>query len=287
MTRFLFITDTHIGADMMEFHQQIAYPAKVEQLLFSLKELIDQNSIDFVIHGGDLLDTCQQKFIQEAVNLFRFSVPTYLCLGNHDLDHPNALNIWLSNASQLFKDNSPNYEIVTDTCVIHVIPNQWERGREYYWGSIQDPYFSSEQLKQLESNLQRNSEKVHILVTHSPVFGMSTEQSGLTNVIHEPPAFFQNTIRSIVKRHPHLKLVLSGHNHLNTLKRTKDGIYITGSSFIEAPFEYKMVEVEDSYIKMTTSKINHAKLDFEAKYNHDLSYVQGREQDRSCLLKFD
>ncbi|WP_062109237.1 metallophosphoesterase family protein [Bacillus niameyensis] len=287
MIRFLFITDTHIGADSMEFHQQPAYAKKVKQLLFHLREQIENCSIDFIIHGGDLVHTCKPQFIREAYNLFKFSVPTYLCLGNHDLDDPNALNIWLNYASELFISDSPNYEIVTDTCVIHVYPNHWESERAFYWGEIQEPFLSEEQIKQLEANLQKNMDKVHLLVTHSPIFGMSTEQSKLSQVIHEPPASFRNSITKLTQKYPHLKVVLSGHNHLNTLKVSDDCVYMTGSSFIETPFEYKLVEVDKSHIKISTCRINPSELDFVAEYNHERQYVQGREQDRELVMDLE
>ncbi|MBO0992149.1 metallophosphoesterase family protein [Bacillus sp. SD088] len=283
--RFLYLTDTHIGADPIGFHQQPAYPDKINQLISCLRKEIKKCHYDFIIHGGDLVQSCNEDTIRQAANLFRFSVPTYLCLGNHDLDHPDALKIWLNEAPNLFINQSPNFDIHADTCVVHVLPNHWECGREFYWGKIQEPYLSDEQLQLLETSINRNLDKIHVLVTHSPVFGMSTEQSGLKKVIHEPPATFQESILNMTQRYPQLKLVLSGHNHLNTLKSISNDVFITSSSFVETPFEFKIIELDQGYLRVKTCQID---LDaFNPEYAFEKAYVQGRKQDREVFVRFN
>lgn len=284
MTKFLFITDTHIGTETMEFFQQPAYPGKIETLLELLLEPIKEQNIDFIIHGGDMIHSYDQNLIKKAIRIFNLPIPTYLCLGNHDLDDLHALNGWLEHAPSFFINHSPNYQIVTKTCIIHVVPNQWEVKREYYWGNVQEPSFTKEQLRQLERDLQDNLDKVHILVTHSPVFGMSIEQSGLSQVIHEPPAMFQQTILQLTEKYPHLQLVLSGHNHLNTIHKLEKTAFVTASSFVESPFEYKLVEINSQQINLSTHIIPHSQLDFYFRYNPERSYVQGREKDRTLTL---
>ena len=41
--------------------------------------------VDFVLHGGDMIDSTREEHIDRAAEMFRLSVPVYLCLGNHDL----------------------------------------------------------------------------------------------------------------------------------------------------------------------------------------------------------
>ena len=41
--------------------------------------------IDFVLHGGDMVDLATVENIRAARDLFSLSVPVYLCLGNHDM----------------------------------------------------------------------------------------------------------------------------------------------------------------------------------------------------------
>lgn len=80
------------------YHQQPSYPEYAEQLLQLLQLKINEESVDFVVHGGDLVDSCQPGLIKFAGQLFhQLSIPIYLCLGNHDVNRRGALNTWLEN----------------------------------------------------------------------------------------------------------------------------------------------------------------------------------------------
>ncbi|MUV36989.1 3',5'-cyclic-AMP phosphodiesterase [Lentibacillus sp. JNUCC-1] len=287
MTKFIYFTDTHIGANPVGFCQQPAYPQSINNLVTYLKNVVVSEQIDFVVHGGDLVQTCKKDLIQEAVKLMNFSVPVYLCLGNHDLDHKNAVNTWMENAPNLFCENKPAYSVIDKTSALHIIPNHWIDNHLYYWENKQNPYFTQAQIHYLEKKFQAHPDKKHILITHSPVFGMSKKQSGLDHVIHEPPLSFQDTILQTSLQYPELKLVLSGHNHLNTLKQRNGTLFVSGSSFIETPFEYKIIEVTERCINLRTHSIGQtALLDFVPSYNYEATYVQGREQDRHVTLNF-
>lgn len=285
--KFIYLTDTHIGANPIGFHQQPAYPNLVKGLFDQIENTIEHEDIDFIIHGGDLVDYCNEELIKSAADEFDLSIPSYLCLGNHDLDHKDALNIWLENASKLFVGSSPVYKIIKNQVVVHIVPNHWEYGYEYYWEEKQEPYFTKDQLTQLENNIKDFPNHIHVLVTHNPVYGVSKSQSGLEQTIHDVPISFRKTITDLIKKYPEIKLVLSGHNHINTLHQTKDTIFVTASAFIETPFEYKIIEITESYIKVSTEFIDINKLNgFIPKYNSKLKYVQGREKDRDLLKYF-
>src|SRR5699024_8960638 len=126
--RFIYLTDTHIGANPVGYHQQPAYPSRIKQLLDILKDNISNESVDFVIHGGDMVDYCQPDVIQFATEHFTLTIPTFLYLCNHYLDQKDALYLWMQNATNLFMNASHNFEIVRESIFIHVVPNQWEEG---------------------------------------------------------------------------------------------------------------------------------------------------------------
>lgn len=285
-TRFIYITDTHIGADPIGYHRQPAYPKKGFLFVRKLKEVMTKQPIDFVIHGGDLVDSCEKNIIKEANHLFQFPMPMYLCLGNHDLDRPDALEIWLESAPNLFPKRKPNYKIVSKSCVIHIIPNHWEKDKRYYWEEKQDPFFSKDQLSSLEKNIKSYPDKVHVLVTHSTVFGVYPKQSGMDEIIHEAPATFRKQLNKLITKYPHVKLVLSGHSHINTIKNYKDAVFVSGSSLVETPFEYKLIEVTKDTIKITTHELPIDKNGpFQPEYNHELCFVQGKEEDRNLFMR--
>lgn len=289
MVRFIYLTDTHIGADPVGYHQQPAYPGKIDQLIEALHLKIKQESIDFIIHGGDLVDYCQPHLIQSTAKLFeQLSVPMYLCLGNHDLDRTDALNVWLEYTPNLFIYDTPDYEIVTDTCVIHVVPNHWNPDRNFYWKEtgVQHPRFTNSQLTQLTTNINKNPDKAHVLVTHNPIYGMDTDQSDLPETLHNVPDSFQRTVEDLLHRHHNLHLVLSGHSHFNTIKQTKQAVLVNGSSFVETPFEYKIIEVTDNDFQVETHRLNLTNPGFKPEYNQNRACVQGRDCDRNIKKHF-
>ena len=74
--------------------------------------------------------------------------------------------------------------------------------------------------------------------------------------------------------------VLGAHSHVN-MKREINGVnYITVSSFVETPFEFKLFEVTSDSVSMKTHNLLD-RIDFRADYNWDNTFVQGRACDRS------
>lgn len=285
MTRFIFMTDTHLGSGPDAFCQQPPYPERIKELLAEIRTRIPQMGVDFILHGGDLVHRCTREIVREAVETFRFPVPFYLSLGNHDLNHDEALRIWLEEAPGFFAEPSPQYSFRSGACVVHVIPNHWEPGRPYYWSRSQQPFFTDDQLERLEADIIKYPGLVHILSIHNPIFGVFPEQTGLPSVIHDVPSAFRDTVLALMRAYPDIKCVLSGHNHLNTLVRTKEGIFASASSFVETPFEYKLVEITENYIFLKTHNVS--PLPFEARYDGRRAYAQGRERDRELFWRFD
>ncbi|MGV3464602.1 MAG: metallophosphoesterase family protein [Heyndrickxia sp.] len=280
MTKFIYLTDSHIGASKIGFHQQPAHPNILDCLVKQLQKVITNSQIEFIIHGGDMVDHCSEGNIQMAKSYFSpIKLPIYLLLGNHDLDEINALQFWMENAPNFFLNRSPQYSIVRDDFVIHVVPNHWEKEVLYYWKEEQIPYFTEEQLDDLEQKLQYYSDRVNILATHNPMFGVFPEQTGLKEVIHDVPECFRARVIGLMKRYDQFKLVLSGHNHINTLVNTAEGIFVSHSSFIEEPFEYKMIDISKTHISIETHSLGQY-LQFKSFYCPEKSFVQGQRKDR-------
>ena len=69
MTKFVYIADSHVGAGETGYHQQPRYADRLPELIVLLDAWIQQNSdIDFVLHGGDMVDAvsdCCQAPVDE------------------------------------------------------------------------------------------------------------------------------------------------------------------------------------------------------------------------------
>lgn len=279
MTKFLYLSDTHLGKEPNGFQQQQSYPEKVSEILKALKQEVDRRGdIDFILHGGDMIHTTSDEDILSISKMFDWGLPVYLCLGNHDLTTPDAKERWLALAPQFFKHGLPEYSIETPDCSIHVAPNHWGN-EDYYWKECQDARFSEEQMKALSQKCNQRPNLPHFISTHSPVFGLPIQQSGLKEPIHVPDERFTKQMISLVDAHPNLCCVMGAHSHLNMRVSYQGVEFITVSSIIEAPFEYKIFEVTEGNIRMTTCRLG-SECAFKYRYNDERSFVQGREEDR-------
>ncbi len=279
MTRFIFISDTHLGAAPMNFQEQNGYPECIQEITGALNQyIIEQNDIDFVLHGGDMIDFTNDENILKAREVFKFSIPTYLCLGNHDLTTQNALERWITLAPQYFINNKPNYTLRHKDLVIHIAPNHWNE-KPYFWSNSQNPHLSDDQISKLKDELNTGTHLPHLLSTHSPIYGIPKEQSGIPIDYHTPCKTFTSEINALVDQHSNIKCVLSGHNHINTHTHHEGVEYISASSFVETPFEFKLFEATANSITMRTISLKDS-LQFTHNYNEKKTYVQGRDVDR-------
>ena len=280
MTRFIYLSDTHWGTDKPSYSMQHAEPNKLPELLVALEEWIAKKGpVDFVLHGGDMIDSTSRENIDFVAQAFQLSVPVYLCLGNHDLTCSNAVEMWLDRAPHFFLGKI-NFSIETSNCSLHVVPNQWGPV-PYHWNDVQKPYFLLEQEKFINNGLSRNPNRIHVLSTHSPFHGVPVEQTGLKDLLHQPPRVFQEKGYSILRTHRNLQCILSAHSHINTRIEQKGKYLVTSSSFVEVPFDFKCINISNDQITMST----HSLLDqtnFKSNYyDFTKTFVQGRECDRT------
>ena len=286
MSRFLYIADTHLGAHPMGYFQQPAYPERLPELLAALDACIaDLGGVDFILHGGDMLDALTPDNLRAAARLFRLRAPLYLCLGNHDLTAANARATWLQAAPHLFATATPNYSIATPDCAVHVVTTHWCE-QPYYWREELAERLLDDESAWLEQAIAAHPQPVQLIVTHSPVFGLPPEQTGEAQPIHPPRDAFRDQLLGLVSRHPAVRCVLGAHNHLN-LHVVRNGVhFVTASSFVEAPFECKLFEVSATELRMTTLPLA-ARAAFDWSYDFDKTFVQGRAGDRSLHALFN
>lgn len=296
MVRFLYITDTHLGSNGTGFQQQPAYPGQLDYLLDGIRHILrEEAEINFILHGGDMVGSCTERTLGMAREAFRFDVPVYLSVGNHDLDRPDAGELWLKHAPGFFASGDAlDYRVQVNGVMLHVMPNQWEPGQLYYWKKTQVPFYTEDQMRRLEADISEYPDLIHLLAVHNPVFGVMPEQTGLPEVIHDVDSEFRRYVLDLMDRHPQLKCVLSGHNHINSLYHTEGGLLLSSSSLIETPFEYKIIEIDRNSIRVETRSLpipsqsgSSLSADFTPEYRVDRSYVQGRRQDREAVLKWE
>ncbi|MCK4624486.1 MAG: hypothetical protein KAV00_04190, partial [Phycisphaerae bacterium] len=183
-------------------------------------------------------------------------------------------------APEFFPNGAPNFSIQSDNCFIHVTPNQWCR-TPYYWKREEEELqFLSDQINGLEASLAKHPDAIHIFSTHGSALGVPSEQTGFEDSYDSPEESFSRVVFDLVRRHPQIRCVLSGHNHINTHVE-QDGVhFVTASGLVETPFEFKVIEAGPEMLKMSTVNLVR-QVDVEAEYDYNKTYVQGREKDRT------
>lgn len=283
MTRFVYIADSHLGSADEGYKLQPKYGDKLPEIIDALDDWIrEDGKVDFILHGGDMVHVFSQDSLDTARGMFERSVPVYLCVGNHDLTEKGCIEQWLEAAPEFFPEESADFAIRTDDCVIHVVPSQWDE-TPYFWGEAQNVHLLESQVEFLERGLESDPDKVHVIQTHSPVLGIGTSQTGLDELFHAPPALFTETVTRIAERHG-VACVLGAHTHAN-MNEERNGVnYVTVSSLVEAPFEFKLFEIDSGTFSMTTHSL-WDRVGFEAEYNWNQTFVQGRACDRSFIRR--
>lgn len=285
MAKFIYIADSHFAVAPMRYQQQRGYPEKTGEIVALLDDWIRRDGdIDFVLHGGDMIDSTSKKNILGAKEMFRFSVPVYLCLGNHDLTESDAVKMWLDLAGEFFPDNGTDYSLRCGGCVIHVVPNQWGQ-TPWYWRDEMKAHFLADQLARLRSALDDDGDATHILSTHSEVLAIPPEQTGFDAPYHVPAEDFTQTVLKLIREHPRIRCVLSAHNHINMNVKKAGVHFVTPGAFIETPFDFKLIEANAKTLKMSTISLADF-AEFKTDYDFNKTFVQGRETDRSFEESF-
>jgi 3',5'-cyclic AMP phosphodiesterase CpdA len=276
--RFIYLSDSHWGAGEAGYHLQPKYDEYLPDLLQALRDWIQEKGpIDFVLHGGDMIHATSDEAILAAADHFDLPIPVRLCLGNHDLTAAGALDSWQRLAPQFF-GGRVDFAIKDHGCLIHVIPNQYG-STPFLWSDTQDPHFLPEQVTALEDRLSSAPDATHLILTHSPVFPIEPAQTGMEEPFHQPPTTFTDVVTGLAEKYG-ATCVLGAHSHANMHKSLNGVDYITVSSFVEAPFEFKLFEIDADSLSMETHNLRQ-RIDRPVDYDWDSTFVQGRACDRS------
>ena len=247
-----------------------------------LKKYVEDNAdIDFILHGGDMVDETSEAAIYAASEFFgQLSCPTYLALGNHDLMLRNSLELWLRIAPQFFPDRKSDFRLVKDGVRLDGALCNW--GDEVaYWDpdKPQIPWLTNEQLKRISEPYDEC--RTQIIVTHAPIYGLPPEQYGGWGPLHPPIGEFSDQLSEAGSR---ACLILGAHNHMNMAVRKSDRYHVTTAALSESPFEFKVIDATRDKMVLRTISLN-SKVSFQSEYDFESTYVQGRACDRHFTME--
>jgi 3',5'-cyclic-AMP phosphodiesterase len=283
MTRFAFLTDTHLGAvSGVGYMQQPRYADRLQALLSLLEDWNahqDGESVDFVLHGGDMVDVLTAATLGAAREAFSLTVPVYLALGNHDLTGTDSAAMWMAEAPEFFPGGHLAYTLGGAGWMLHVLPTQWCE-KPYTWDDVQNPHFLPEHTAALEASLAQHPDLVHLICTHAEVLPVPAAQTGYSEPYHRPLPAYRDGLADLVQRFPQIRGIIGGHNHINTHGYLGAAHAVTASAFPEAPFEFKVFDVGADHLAMQTVSLMR-QVEFPVDYDWGKTFVQGRHCDRT------
>ncbi len=259
MKRFICITDSHLGASEGAWGWQPTYPELVPKLFDELGEYLKTNPVDFVLHTGDLVDKFSKENRERAIEIVdNLPCSFKLALGNHDLVGENAIEEWHNLREYFFtSDATPScdFEIDLGPAKLIVVTNAWKSKFDtptFHWepDTDQSPALTPEQFDWLEKKVSDG--RPTIIAMHTQLFGIPPEHTGMEEEIHIPPGEYYKKIVEFIETHPNIKLVLSGHCHINYVHKENNCFYVTGAGYFEPPFQIKLIEITTDEIIIRT-----------------------------------
>lgn len=285
--KFIYLADTHIGgSDTEGYRQQPRYLSRINELMDCFAGWIEtRNDIDFIIHGGDIVENTTPENISYAAELFsKLPCPVYAALGNHDLTVDGSVNCWLDNAPAFFPGNTVDFSVSHKDIDFHFFTCHWGN-KPYFWAPEEEqiPYLLPSQWEKLDSRKNKSSNPM-VIITRSQIFGLPSGQTGFAEPLHAPGGEFASVVQEKTAGLPVI-LILGAHNHLNMNVEANGITHVTASAFTAIPFEFKIFEINDSVLSMKTIPLS-GEVSFRSDYCFDKTFVQGRPIDRSFEKKF-
>ena len=253
--RLLYVTDTHIGCSDAGYALQPRYRPEERAALFAaLKELAREREVDALIHGGDVVDHGTPEEIDEALEVMAgLGVPTYVCLGNHDLMLADSMEYWRTKGAWLLPEGGEAFACEFAGATLVVVSHHWHPEHSFHWPPKEKlrPRLDERQAQRLEEFCAQAEGPV-IVVTHAPLNAVPAWQTGEVEPFHPPHPPYFDTFAAVAARHANFRLALCGHNHAHSVHNHETFVSCTTSSMIERPGQVRILTITDDAIEVET-----------------------------------
>ncbi len=281
----LFLTDSHEGAGLGGFVQQPRRMDLLPEMFRAIRELVRTRGVDLVVHGGDMTEHGTWPEIQNAMASLRgMDAPVAVCTGNHDLALRNSMELWTAatqNAKVLFADRV----IALKQCDVILLNNAWvsQGNADFYWdcGGCTEALLEP-QWQWLEAELAKLT-RAAIVVVHAPLDPLPPRLTGKCTDMHGPSASYASRMIDLLDRHPLVKLMLSGHNHVTCATGFPSRMQLTTSSLAEPPFQARLIRVQEKEISVET--LNVVPMPPGCPFDSSKAWSSGLAEDRNVNVQ--
>lgn len=208
-----------------DLHMDDCWCGDIEARLEAILDRAKKEQVDFIIHCGDL-SWDQSKHLDAIKQYNHFEIPTYHCLGNHDMDvlslQDTVALYEMPHEYYYFDRNGFRFIVLNENYYRHEgVDVAYSLSNCYNFPDCRD-YISQEQLRWLESVVM-DSPYPMFLFSHATLH--PDGQDGIKNE--------EDILKIFRKAHQNGKRImmcLSGHTHVDDCRVFEDVCYFTVNS---------------------------------------------------------
>jgi 3',5'-cyclic AMP phosphodiesterase CpdA len=292
--RFVVITDTHFfadgrGKDGVYWNKTLH--SRSGEIGLAIFETISQLHPDFVIHCGDFTGRCDmENFDMGRQIMDKLGCPWFAVTGNHDTWYPGVRDS-LSDCYGLPRGQCYYLFSVDDSCFVFLDTCYWQARdgslspyldkRLYDLGMIEGLVVPPDEIAWLRDVLEHHSSHKVMLVGHAPIcfkpqYPVECMPEALVN---------RDEMLKLIREYQNIKLVFSGHWHINDICVENDVVFCQTSSMREYPFEFRLVESWEGALHISTLGLNDRSFSSASLMpERGNAWVAGGDRDRDLLV---
>jgi len=310
--RFVVMSDTHFyapgtGKDGMMWHRTLH--SRSEELAETLVESVRVAEPEFVIHCGDFTGLCEMDNFEYGKGVMdRLGCPWYVTPGNHDTWYPGVRGALGSLYDQsngqchYARDIKGVRFLFLDTC--HWAAKDGSTSayldKELYdTGQIEGLYMPTDQIAWLRAELAEHADRKVVLISHVPLgykdsYPRRTWSDGTK--IPTGRVDLAKMLEDVVNRAEMLDGIngcdniiaaFAGHWHINDVTVKNGMMYCQAAALREWPFEFRVVELNDNEMRITTHGLNNTNLAKDSYVpERENDWVAGEADDREFVWRF-
>ena len=219
--KFAFLTDISLNNSNSDYLKE------------TIKELNEMKDVDFVVFGGNNLDSAKFQYLKTFLGIVKnLNKKAYVLMGSNDLYANDGMDkdLYLLKTSKALKNHSkkPNYVFKKNDYIFVVM----DGAKQYFKSS--NGYYSTAELKWLDKTLTKYKNDNVIILQHFPIT--------LSKSMWLQTAKVEEYI-DVLRKHNNVKVMVSGHYDTN-LEEKFGNINVILTENYSKNHAYKIIELD-------------------------------------------
>jgi len=237
--RFVQISDVHFTT-LSQSHGKRDLSNSKYYLQKAISNINNLKDVDFVIFTGDSIDSPApselEKFALEAKKL---KYPWYVALGNHEVTvsgnfkKTEYFNILKKHNKYIKNEGKPYYAFNQDKKYLFIAADGVIEKHLTAGG-----YFDKPQLNQIEKIIKNNPKKKIIIFQHFPLIEPSQS--------HDHKVLNAEEYLNMLYKYKNVFMIASGHYHVDKVTNKNGIIFVSTSSLVQTPHEFRIITINDN-----------------------------------------